>query len=81
MISITDKSRSGMSLIGDGSRNSSTVSSPVLHFFLHCGPAFPQSRNTAVSGLGSLSFACNLRRRKILPQGLEVENPIESLII
>lgn len=31
MISITDKSRSGMPQVGDGSRNSSTVSSPVRH--------------------------------------------------
>lgn len=55
MISITDKSRSGMSLLGDESRNSSTVSSLVLHSFLLCGPASPQSGNTAVGGLGSLT--------------------------
>lgn len=81
MISITDKSRSGMPLVGDGSRNSCTVSSPVLHSFLSCGPASPQSGDTAVGGLGSLTFAGNQRRRKILPQGLQLGNPIESLII
>lgn len=79
MISITDKSRSGMSLVGDESRNSSTVSSLVLPSFLLCGPVPPQSRDTAVGGLGSLTFASN-QRRKILPQGLQLGNPIETRV-
>lgn len=64
MISLTDKCRIGMSLEGDESRNSRTVSTLVLHSFLLCGPICPQTGDTAVDGPELPDFSLQSAKEK-----------------